>query len=255
MKKTLISALMGSAVFLAGSGIATAQDDGMLVIPVELYICTYNDRQGPANLNRVIGRWNAWADRNAIDSYSAWTLTPYYFGPQQEFDLIWLGAAKDAVALGRAQDLFLSNSGGLNEEFEEVLTCDAHNNFASINFKAPPDNATPRNSILTFSDCKFRDGATFTALNAAMAQWAQYLSDQGSTAGIWHWYPVYGGGDEDFDFKWLEAHNNLASMGGDYEIFGNGGGYVTQGRLLGHLIDCDAARAYVAENRRFVQLR
>ncbi len=138
MKKILISALFTSVVFLAGSGSVSAQDDGMLVIPVELFTCTYNDRKGPDDLDRVVDKWNDWADTKGVDDYAAWTLTPYYFSPEQEFDLIWMGAGKDAVALGRAQDMYLADNDGLDDDFNDVLTCDSHSNFASINFKAPP---------------------------------------------------------------------------------------------------------------------
>ena len=256
MKKISISTLVTSLVFLVGSGTVFAQDDGMLVIPVELFACTYNDRRkGPDDLDRVVDKWNAWADSKAVDDYAAWTLTPYYYGPEQEFDVIWLGAGKDAIALGRAQDIYLADNDGLAEDFADVSTCAAHNNFASINFKALPEGATPQNSVLTFSDCTYEDGASFSALAAAMAQWSQHLSDAGSTAGIWHWYPAYGGGGEEFDFKWLEAYENLEELGADYERFGNGGGFVTQRRLMGHLIECDSSRAYLAQSRRFVQLR
>lgn len=227
----------------------------MLVIPVELYTCSYNAKKGPADLEKVIARWSAWADRNAVSSYAAWTLTPYYFGPEQEFDVIWLGAGKNAVELGKVQDLWLSRNEGLADAFAEVVSCDAHGNFASINFKAPPEGATPMNSILTFSDCSYEEGANFAALGAAVADWAQYLEDAGSTAGIWNWYPAYGGGGEEFDFKWLQAYASLEELGADYERVGNGRGFVTRGRLLGHLIDCDSARVYQAKIRRYVQLR
>ena len=162
------------------------------VIPVELFACSYNDGKGSADLDKVIDKWNAWTDKNGIDDYAAWTLTPYYFGPEQEFDVIWMGAGK---------------------------------------------------------------GASFAAFSAAMGEWSQHLTDAGSTTGIWAWYPAYGGGSEEFSFKWLQAHNNLADLGADYESFGNGGGYVTHSRLFGHLINCDSTRAYVAQSRRFMQLR
>ena len=98
---------------------------------------------------------------------------------------------------------------GLHAAFNEVLSCDAHSNFASLNFKAPPEGATPADSVLTFSDCTYKEGATFSALSAAMGEWSQHLSDAGSTAGIWHWYPAYGGGGEEFSFKWLESYKNF----------------------------------------------
>ena len=255
MKKILLSTFFASLVFLVGSGGVYAQDDGMLIIPIELFTCTYNDRQGPDDLDKVIDKWNAWADMNGTDDYAAWTLTPYYFGPDQEFDMIWMGAGKTAVALGQAQDDYNANDEGLIDDFAEVLDCDSHSNFASVNYKAPPEGATPASSVLTFSDCKYREGATFSAVSAAMAQWSQHLSDEGSVAGVWHWYPAYGGGGEEFDFKWLQAHENLADLGADYDRYATGGGFRTRGRLLNHLIDCDSSRAYVAQSRRFVQLR
>ena len=253
--KTLISSFLIGCLLLAGSVNAVAQDDGMLVIPVELFTCNYNDQKGPGDLDKVITKWNKWADKNGVDDYAAWTLTPYYFGAEQEFDVIWLGAGKDAVALGKAQDSYLAEDEGLHAAFNEVLTCDAHVNYASINFKAAPNEETPSNSVLTFSDCTFKEGATFDALGKAMGQWSQHLTDGGSNASVFHWYPVYGGGNEEFSFKWLEAHKNFAEMGADFERYGNGRGFETRRGLLNHLISCDSRRAYLAQNRRFVQLR
>jgi hypothetical protein len=240
---------------LAGPTTILAQDDGIHVIPVELFTCSYNDGKGSGDLDKVIDKWNAWADKNAIDDYAAWTLTPYYFGPDQDFDVIWLGAGKDAVALGKAQDSYIAETDGLHAAFNEVLSCDAHSNFASINYKALPEGPTPVNSVLTFSDCSYKDGATFASLGAAMKEWSKYLSDAGSEAAIFHWYPMYGGGDEDYSFKWLETYENLAGLGADYEIFGNGGGYVNSGPLMGHLVSCDSTRAYLVKSRRSAQLR
>ncbi len=136
-----------------------------------------------------------------------------------------------------------------------MVSCDAHVNYASLNFKAPPKNATPGDSVLTFSDCKYKEGATFEALSAAMAEWSKHLSDGGSTASIYHWYPVYGGGGEELHFKWLEGFENFAELGADFESLGNGGGYKVNGELFGDLLDCDSSRAYLAKNRRHAQLR
>lgn len=255
MKKTLITGLMTGLVSLLGSAPVFAQDDAMLIIPLELFTCNYNDQKGPADLDKVVAKWNAWADKNGVEDYAAWTLTPFYFGSEQEFDVIWLGAGKDAVALGKAQDSYLAETEGLHAAFDEVLSCDAHSNFASVNHKLPPKSETPSNGVLTFSDCKIKEGGTFEALGAAMEEWTKHLSDAGSTAGIWHWYPAFGGGGEEFSFKWLESYKNFAELGGDYERYGNGRGYETKGRLFDDLIDCDSTRAYITQNRRFVQLR
>jgi hypothetical protein len=255
MKTNLISGLMMALLFLAGSTTVYAQDEGINVIPVELFTCSYQEGKGPADLDDVVDKWNAWADKNKNDDYAAWTLTPYYYGPEQEFDFIWLGAGKSAVALGKAQEAFLAENEGLRAAFNEVMACNAHSNFASINFKPAPKGKTPENSVLTFSDCSYKEGGSFSSLSASMADWSKHLEDAGSTTAIFHWYPVYGGGGEAFDFKWLEAHESLATLGADYDSYGNGGGYKTYGRLLSHMIECDSTRVYLAKSRRYVQLR
>jgi hypothetical protein len=240
---------------LTGPVTVSAQDGAIKVIPVELFTCNYNEGKGPSDLDAAVDKWNAWADKAELDDYAAWTLTPYYFGAEQEFDVIWLGAGKDGAALGRAQDEYMAENAGIHEAFSAALTCDAHAHFASIRYKAGPKGKTPDNSILTFSDCKYKEGATFSVLSAAMDDWSRHQTDAGSTSTIFQWYPVYGGGGEDFSFKWIEAYKNLAELGADFDRYGNGGGYKTRNRLLHHLIDCDSARAYVAKNRRYVELR
>jgi hypothetical protein len=255
VKKLFVACVVTCFVLFAGSGSVLAQDASEFIIPVELYTCNYNEGKGSADLDKAVDKWNSWADKNGMDDYSAWTLTPYYYGAEQKFDVIWLGAAKDAVALGKGQDAFLNEDAGLRQAFDEVLSCDAHANFASLNFKAAADAATPANSVLTFSDCSYKEGATFAAMNEAMDKWRQHLTDSGVDSAIFHWYPVYGGGAEEFSFKWLEAHENFAALGADYEMMGNGKGYVLRGELFDDLVDCDSSRAYVAQNRRFVQLR
>ena len=255
MKKTPILLLLVSLVFLTAMGTTSAQDDGFLVIPVELFACTYNDGKSSADLDTVVDKWNKWADKEGIDNYAAWTLTPYYYGPEQEFDVIWLGAGKDAVALGKTQDTYLAENAGLHADFDDVLSCQAHANFASLNYKAAPEGRAPNNEVLTFSDCSYQQGATFQDVGAAMGKWSKHLSDGGSATTIFHWYPVYGGGKEEFDFKWIQIHENFAALGADYERYGNGGGFAVNGRLFNHLIECDSTRAYVAQNRRYVKLR
>jgi hypothetical protein len=87
-----------------------------------------------------------------------------------------------------------------------------------------------------------------------MEDWSQYLEDAGSATGIWHWYPVYGGGGEEFDFKWLQAHENLEAMGAEFDRMA-AGAIFKRNQLTSHLVDCDSSRVYLAQSRRFVQLR
>ncbi len=237
------------------AGMAMAADHDMVVIPVELYACNYHEGKGEADLNAAIDKWNAWADDQKENTYAAWTLNKWYYGQDQDFDVLWLGAGTTSKALGKSQDDYLKNDAGLIEAFGSAVMCDAHVKMASVIHKEPPKGDTPKDSILTFSDCSYKEGATFAKLGVAMAEWSKYMSDNGSKAGIWHWYPVYGGGDEEFDFKWIEAHADLESVGSDFDIIGNGRGFEVYNRVLGHMIDCDSSRAYLARSHRHVQLR
>ena len=112
MKKTIVSTMSFLLVTFTGLGTASAADHDMVVIPVELYACKYNEGKGPADLDAATDKWNAWADKQKEQDYAAWTLTKWYYGTEQDFDVLWLGAGKDGAALGRAQGEYLANDAG-----------------------------------------------------------------------------------------------------------------------------------------------
>ena len=259
MNRTLVTLSAMVAILAIGSGTAIAEthEDGFKVIPVDMYACTYNDKKGPKDLDAYAAKFDAWADAKGLNDLSVWTLTPYYFGPgdNSDFDFIWMIAGKTAIALGKTHDTWVTANDGLLKAANEIASCASHGNYASVNYKPTPAGKTPEDSLLTFSDCNYDEGATFDELGTAMDAWSEHLSESGSEAGIFHWYPVYGGGGEKFDFKWLETHANFEAMGGDYELYGNGRGYKKYNELLGPLVTCDAARVYQAKSRRFAQLR
>ena len=259
MRKALITltALLAGLTIESGTAMADGHEDGFKVVPVDMYACTYNDNKGPEDLDGYSAKFNAWADAKGLDEVSVWTLTPYYYGPGDNagFDFIWMIAGKTAVALGKTHTTWVTDDDGLAELAGEIADCQGHSNFASINYKPTPDGKTPENVLITFSDCNYREDATFEDLGTAMGGWSEHLTENGSEAGIFHWYPAYGGGGEKYDFKWLEVHAGFEAMGSDYEHFGNGRGYKKYNELVRPLVSCDAARVYQAKSRRFTQLR
>ncbi len=259
MNRILTTLSTTAAILAIGSSTAIAEhhEDGFKVIPVDMYACSYKDQTGPDDLDAYVKNFNKWADDKGMDDVSVWTLTPYYFGPgdNSTFDFIWMIAGKSAAALGKTHDTWLAENDGLQEEADKFADCIGHSNFASVNHKPTPAGKTPEDSVLTFSDCNYDEGATFEGLSAAMGAWSKHLGDNGSEAGIFHWYPVYGGGGEKFDFKWIEAHRDFEAMGGDYDDYATGRGFETYGELVRPLVTCDAARVYRATSQRFTQLR
>jgi hypothetical protein len=253
----LISVIAAVFVVPVASSIANAQDDpGFLIIPVEHYACKYNEGQGPADLDKAVATWSKFMDDKGIDNYAAWTLTPHYFGSEQDFDFLWMGAWKDGNAMGSGTDMWLSTGGEHAARFAKVAKCNVHVNSASINYKLPPGGQAPETGVITYSNCHMKHGVAYDAVAMATGQWAKVLTDAGSPTAIYHQFPVFGPGGEDApDFLWMEAYNNHTDLGADYERMGNGRLYMKQGQLLDHLVDCDTPRVYNAKNRRFVKLR
>jgi hypothetical protein len=258
MKKMLKAVFMTIALGLLGIGSPMAQvsEEGMgKVIPVELFACSYNNRQDEGDLDRVISRWTSYMDERGIDNYAAWTLAPYHYGPNQEFDVLWMGAYTDGNAMGAGVDQWFAEGGDINDAFEEVLDCGAHIGLASAMYKSPPNNETPGSSIITMMDCKLNEGNRYTDIKSAELAWAKHMTSSGSTAGTFHWFPTYGGGDAEYNYKVVNAYENYTELGADWERFANGGGREESTGIFGNIDDCDDARVYVATSRRAAQLR
>ena len=254
---SFLFALAATLALLVGSGSVLAQDSGLVskVVPVEIYTCSYNDGKGMADLDAVIDEFNAYMDDNDVDDYAAWTLTKSYYGPEQEFDVIWLGAWTDGNAMGASRDLFRATGGEVAGRFNETIDCGVHVGLSSINYKLP-DDGTVTDGILLFSNCSIEEGARYSDIAAATTEWANILTDSGSESALYHWFPAFGGGgDEGPDFLSVTTYTDYAALGADYERRGNGGMFRTSGRLFDDLMDCDVARVYDAQNRRAAQIR
>lgn len=251
--KLKILLVAGAVILLSGNDGVIAQEqesEEPEIFPIEIYACNYNEGKGPADLDAWSAKWNSWAESTAPEPYSAWTLTPFYYGPEQDFDFLWLGVSPNAAALGRAYDNYLVNSGSLRLEFASMATCNAHGNFATLNFKQPPEDGDSTSFVLGFSDCKITDGKSFDDdIDPALRAWSEYRTSQGSRAGLWVMWPAYGGGGVKFDFKFAFSHSNLESLGIDYDQYSKEG-YVKAEELFSGLLDCDDARVYNASQRR-----
>jgi hypothetical protein len=255
MKKALT--LLASGSLFLGSGIAAAdqheEGEGSVgpAAPVELWACKYNEGKGPADLDAVAGQWGEWADGQGFEDYWAWTLVPYYAGPDQDFDVLWLGGAASAKALGKAQDTWLAKGGKALEAFNELWTCDAHANYAVLQYKQSAKRENPANAVVSFSDCNLSDGTAYDDFSASLSEWAEYREGHGSTAGMWVFMPAYGGGGEEFDFKVVASWQNLEDQGTDYDQYSQEG-WKKARELFAGKGSCDSSRVYLATNRRMV---
>ena len=250
----LLTVLVSFCLMLStGIGVADEHegeaDEANVASPLEMFACKYNEGKGPADLDAATKKWNAWADKQGVDDYSAWTLVPYYFSPEQEFDVLWLGGSDKARTLGRVQDTWVATGSKEAEGFAEVLTCHTHAAYAALQMRQPPQRDNPSNVVVSFSDCNTADGVSFDDLYQPLIEWGQYRGENGSTAGMWVFFQSYGGGGEEFDFKWVTAHQNLEDMGADWDQL-NEGGWQKANELFAGKLQCDSSRTYLATNRR-----
>ena len=226
------------------------EEEANVASPMEMFACSYNDGKGPADLDAATKDFNKWADKQNITDYSAWTLVPYYFSPEQEFDVLWFGAAGKAAALGRVQDSWLATGTKEAEGFADVMTCNSHAAYSVLMTKQPPKReGDSGNLLVTFSDCNMSDGVTFDDLYMPIVEWGKYKAEHGSKAGHWVFFPAFGGGQETFDFKWVTAYENLEDLGGDWDQ-NNEKGWQKVNELFRGKVSCDSSRAYMATARR-----
>lgn len=253
MNKLLTTFVAGGLLLFVGIGIADEHEGEMeeanVARPVEIFACSYLDGKGPADLDPVIKKFNAWADKRKIEDYWAWTMVPYYAGPEQEFDMLWLGASMDAKTLGRVQDAWLATGGKVQDDFDEVVRCDVHSNSAVLQFKESPEREDPSRGVVTFSDCSMAKGMSFDDMYPALAEWSKYITEQGSNSGMYVFFPAYGAGGEKFDFKWVSSHQNLEELGADWDNYSETG-WKKANELFAGKLDCDSSRAYLSTTRR-----
>ncbi len=220
--------------------------------PIELFACKMNEGKNAKDLQPVYKQFNAWADNAGLDDYTAWQLVPYYASAEQDFDMVWLGASASAKSMGKAQDNWLRTGSNIQQGFDRVQTCDNHSLFASLQIKKPPKREDPSNIVVAFTDCNMSEGVSFDDMYEPLMAWGQYKEEHGSTAGMWVLFPSYGGGGEEFDFKFVSAHQNLEDQGADWDQYSESG-WQKAGELFGGKLQCDSARIYLASNIRMAK--
>lgn len=247
----VVGLLLASAPVLA-----QVSADGMgKVVPVELYACKFQEGKDNADLDKVVARWNEFADDSGMDDYSAWLLTPFFFTSEQDFDILWLGAFRDGNAMGAGLQNWITNGREVAAAFGEVVDCGAHVAYSSAMYKAPQGGNAPESGFITMMDCKLNEGHRYGDVKAAELKWADHLAKSGSKAAYYHWMPMFGGGDAEFDYKVVSAYPDFKEVGSDVENFANEGGRDVSREIFGDIDECDDARVYVTRNIRSGKIR
>lgn len=244
MKRYLLTLVSSGIVLTCGTAIADDHESSDMPASVEIYACSYNEGKGREDWDAAAEMFNEWADDEGVDDYLAWTLTPFYSGPEQDFDVLWLGVSSTGNAMGQLQDMWIATGGDVADAFGEATTCGSHGGFAAMQLKEPPERENPDQLIMSFSDCTLSDGVSIEDAMPAMNAWADAREETGSKAGHWALFPAYGGGGETFDFKYVAAWEKFADMGTDFDTWGEVNDKAGEG--LAGKVSCDSSRVYVS---------
>ena len=212
----------------------------------ELYGCEMNEGKAPADLMSVIGEWNAWSDEKGMTDYYAWVMTPV-FGSDIDFErtAFWFGFTPDFKGMGKSLDAWFTEGAELNAKFNEVWTCSAHMEFASLIVRGGGGESS--SGYASFSDCTFREGMEMEDLMAAQAKYNAYLDEQEVPGVTVYHLPGHGNPqDAGYAMKMSNWVSDLSTYGENSEKYVNQGGWKVRQDTIGSVVSCDSPRMYTA---------
>ncbi len=242
MKKLII----GTTAFLMTIGMmpSQAQDGPPQFRPVEMWACKYRDRKDQSDMNSV---YESFVEVIGDDAYGAWHLNPWIVGNRTElFDFIFLGAWETASGMGSdmARYLDLDEAADVEAEWDEVAECNA-TMFASNRIQAnAPDDGNDGPFMLTVSDCTIAHGNTPAQAVGAISRYNDYRVANGSTVGTIVWFPIYGGGNAEFDFKLAQTYSGIQALGDSMQWNIDNASYNVRNAMMQGVVDCDESRVY-----------
>jgi hypothetical protein len=242
MKRLLLVTLTAAFTFSMNIPTTFAQDGPPQFRPVEMWVCSFKDRKDQGDIDDV---YEMIAASDEDGGYAAWQLNPYFAGTRgQNIDFIYLGAWADNATMGAGLEDAWQNHPEIDEAWEEVVDCQGLM-FASLRIQPNPDNADGNgNFVLSVSDCKTGHGVGSAQAVDAIRKFNDYRVANGVTLGTFAWFPVYGGGDAEFDFKLATAYSGPRAWGDAGQWTVDNAAYRTRSAITDGIVDCDEARLY-----------
>jgi len=242
MRKILLTIAASLLVTLSGAGLAVAQDVPNLV-PIEVQVCSYRDGKDSGDYDKAMDKMTEWMGENDAQPYAAFKLDPFYAG-NQEFDFVYLGVWSSGTSMGKDIAQYRASAGDAIEASEDVVDCAGSNLMTSLNVMRT-DGAAPESFVLTVTDCNVADGRSVRDAIGALTEYGEYRAATGSPGNMWVWFPSYGSGDEDFDFKLASSYAGIEGFGNNFQWNRDNQAYIKRRELFSGLLDCNVARSYV----------
>jgi hypothetical protein len=243
MRKILLTIAASLLLTLSGVGLSFAQDGSDVpdLVPIEISVCSYQDGKDSGDYAKATQKMAKWMEDNDSEPYASFQLSPLFAG-NQEFDFVTVGVWTSGTSMGKDMAQWVSTAGDEIAALGDAADCGGSSMYTSLNVMQPGDGAD--SFVLAVNDCNVADGRSTRDAIGALREYGEYRNATGSPGGMWVWFPSYGNGDEDFDFKLANSYASIEAFGNNFQWNRDQQAYLKRGELFNGLLDCDVARSY-----------
>jgi hypothetical protein len=221
-----------------GTTLSFAQDGPPQFRPVEMWACNFNNGKDQGDMDEV---YEDLVEDMGETAYAAFQLNPYFVSGDQDFDFIYLGAWADGSTMGSS----LTEGEDTSDAWNEAVTCPASLVFASTWLNQPQNDGGTGEFVMTVSDCNNGHAISNGQAAGALRRYNEYEKANGLDVGTLLWYPAFGHGGAEFDFKLVHVYPGAQQLGDSFQWFVDSQAYTVRGNIVDGIVDCDEARVYM----------
>jgi hypothetical protein len=243
MRKFLLTIGASLLVALSGVGLSFAQDGSDVpdLVPIEISVCSYKDGKDSGDLDRANAMMRKWMDDNDAEPFASFQLDPLFAG-DQDFDHVSIGVWANGISMGKDMAQWMASASDERAAFADAVDCSGSTMFTSLNVMEPGEGTGT--FVLTVTDCTVADGRSTRDAVGALREYGEYRNATGSPGGMWVWFPTYGDGNSDFDFKMASSYASIEAFGNNFQWNRDNQAYIKRTELFRGLLDCNVARSY-----------
>ena len=206
-------------------------------IPVEFWICEYNEGKSASDLEPVIKEWKNTMGKGR--EYEAWMLTPAYSSQNLNNGVVFTGWWPNFASMGAEVEYLMEKvNPKMDPKWSEVITCDTHAEGTAIQMRDGMDT-TLASGMMTYQNCSLREGKTVAELMQANMQMNAFMDKAGVdsiSAGII--FPGVGA-PNGFDYTMTFWSPGMKKLGETFSKASKAGFAQVSQKLFGDLTECD----------------
>ncbi len=240
MKRIILATIATAFVFFMGTSATLAQDGPPQFRPVEMWACSFRDGKDQEDMNDA---YEYFAEEPGPAKYAAFQLNPFMVGNRTEnFDFIYVGVWESGSEMGSHMTTYVGADSDANEAWDDTVDCTSLM-FASTRIQGPSQNDNG-DFVLTISDCNVEHNNSSDQAVGAISRFNDYRVANGVDIGTIVWFPVYGGGNAEFDFKLVNVFTGTQHLGDSFSWYADSQAFNVEGPMMRGVVDCDEARLY-----------